>query len=256
MRLLIGTVTDVIPPEDQRSATRYQHEYYVLATDSLFTQVPLKNVLKMDMFGAPDEFSDAILRQGQMVLVTFIGDDYTRPVIIGALRNSPTKTSAEPGDHWLLRYNKINQKVDAQANWSVTSDSGPLATVKTDSVILDDASGERITLDKTNGVLTVEARSLKVVVKGAADVQVEGDATVSTKNATVTVNGDAKLEASGKVDVKAGGDVAVEAAGNATVDAAQIELNGGGGQVLTTQTQPRCYVSGIPYVGVSTVKAG
>jgi hypothetical protein len=224
MQLLYGTVQAVFPPGVPQNVNGYQYEYYVLAVGDNYAQVPLHHVLVSDEFGAFDEFNDRVLEKNQKVLVAVLRD-YSMPVIVGAIRNSRTITSAALGHHWTRRFNKVNTSIDKDSNWSVKSDSGPSAQVNTDSVVLDDSSGEKIVLDRVNKIMTIEANRW-----------------------TVIVNGDASIKAQGNVTVEAGG--------NADVKAENVTLAGEDGGVLTTATQPTCYVTGIPFKGSGKVKAG
>lgn len=250
--ILYGTVTDVFPPGSPGNLNKFCYEYSVLATSGLRAQLPLAHVTIADDFGAPDEYDDRVLERGQKVIVTCL-DDWSAPIIIGSIRNTVRK---QPAEHaWVRRYSKIEQKVSGDNAWTVKSDSGPNLGVTPNVVILDDSAGEKVTLDRVNKILTVEANTLKVIVKGNATVEVGGKATVSAAEAQVNVKGKAAV-AAGEVSVDAKGEVSVKAAAKVRVDGSEVDINGEGGEVLTTKTQPRCYVSGIPFVGEGSVKAG
>lgn len=237
MEMLYGTIQGVFPPGHPQNRDGYQYEYYVLAVGDNYASVPLHHVLRSDMFGATDEFSDWVLEKNQKVLVAFL-KDYSQAFIVGAIRNSLTKMLAT--HHGLQRYRKVNWGIDENGNYSVVSDSGPTLEVNTDAIVLGDSAGDSIILDRVNKVLTINANKWNVVVQGDATIQAQGNVSVSGND----------------VDVTAQGDVNVTASGNVTVDAESVTLAGEDGQVVTTATHPVDYVTGIPIMGSTKVKAG
>jgi hypothetical protein len=254
MNLMYGTVQQVYPPGHSSNLNKFQYEYMVLVTGDGYAQIPLSHVLKSDEFGSADEFDDATLKEGQKVLVMCM-KDYSQAMIVGAIRNTRRIMDASLGHHALRRFNGVEQMIDKLKNWSVKSDQGPNINVKTDSIILDDSTGESITLDKANKIITVQANAWKMVVQGACDIQVLGDATLQANSLTATVTGKTSLK-TGSAEVNADGDVKVNAKGKAQVNGSEIDLNGADGAVVTTMTHPVDFVTGIPIMGSSKVKAG
>jgi len=223
MQLLYGTVTAVNPPGSPNNNDGYQYEYSVLVVGPNYAAVPLSHVIKSDAFGAFDEYDDATLKTGQKVLVACLRD-YSLCAIVGAIRNTKTLMTAVTGHHWTRRFNKFTQQIDSSGNYSAKSDSGPNLNVTTTTVLLDDAAGDNILLDAANKVLTINANAW-----------------------TVNVQGDVNITVKGNVNVKCS---------DAVVDADSVTLAGDDGDVVTTATYPSDYVTGIPIMGSTKVKAG
>jgi hypothetical protein len=85
-----------------------------------------------------------------------------------------------------------------------------------------------------------------------------GDIEILHANGNVVAlreNGDIDITVSGNANVTASGNVVVTASGKVVVDGSQIELNGSGGDIVTTKHN--CAYTGGPHVlGSTTVKAG
>lgn len=92
-------------------------------------------------------------------------------------------------------------------------------------------------------------------------IQPDGTTTLNIGNGNailnITPDGKANLTTVSDVNVNAGGDANVTASGNIVATGSKIELNGSGGMVLTTETQPVVdNITGQESVGVQTVLAG
>lgn len=236
-----GMITNVYLPTDKENASKYQYEYQVLITGEDYAQIPVR-CIRQDSFGSRDDFEDVILNVADKVMVKFPRGDRSFGIIESCTRNYVVPQDPSLGRHWRNRFNKIVRMIDKDGNYSVTSDQGPNLHVKTDKIILDDSAGQKVTFDKKSKTLTIECNELKVQVVGNATVDVKG-------NLKATVGGDMTANVTGKATVKIGGD--------AKIDAANIFLNGSGGKVLTTKTDPVVdTIWGQPTEGVETLKAG
>jgi hypothetical protein len=274
----IGSITAVYPPTHSNNSNKYQYEYTISLTGELFSQTPIPNCIKADVFGGLDDFDDAILSVGNAVLVSFPHSEFRCGIIIGCIRNHKKKMEIDRRVHWRQRFNKTEMTVDKAFNWSIKSDYGPSASVMVDKIILDDSMGQKITLDKNTKTITISAETwtvnilknanitvggdLTAAVTGKASLQVTGDATVAVtgmlnasvaKDATIDIKGNANLKVAmslnaevknqvnlkcKELNAKVEGDAKVEAAGKIEVKGSTIELNGSMGEILTTLTMP------------------
>jgi len=264
--IYVGTVEKVYPPGSSQNSSKYQYEYAVAISIECYGQTTINNCIKSDMFGGFDDFDDLVLSPGNLVLITFPKENMRAGIIMGCIRNYTKKTDSKLGVHSRRRFNKFEVGIDSSYNWSAKSDFGPNAHVMVDKIILDDSSGQKITLDKNTKTITIEAQTWTVnisgdvsmtvggnanlIVNGNVDAKVEGtlNAKVS-KDATLDIGGNANLKVAKSLNAKVGG--------QATIKASQIALNGDMGQILTTQTSPIVdFLTGISTVGVPNVKAG
>lgn len=254
--LYLGVVDSFLKPSDKLNRSKTEYEYDLTITMDNFTQIPVKHARRMDLSGGPDSHSDETLDVGQKVYVMFLQGMVTHPIIIGMFRQHLKPIDESKGRHKSSRFNQITQEVDQFGNYSVKSDAGPNATVKVFEITLDDSVGESIKLDKAAKKMTINAGEWEVNITGNAKITVAKDAEIKVDGnmkATVAKN----LDVSAKdVNVKASGETKVKSSKDITVDGKTIKLNGGGGKVITTSTQKTCYVTGIPFKGVSKVKAG
>jgi hypothetical protein len=246
--LYYGTIQRVFPPGSTANLNSYQYEYSVLLTGDRSCQIPLNHVLVMDEFGAGDDYNDRILSVGQKVCVMYFRNNPSQAFIVGCIRNSSIAADSNAGRYWKRRFNRVEEYIDRSGNWMVISDEGPNVQINTANIIIDDSSGDKITLDKDGQKILIECNQLSIVVQG---------------NASVKISGDLQAEVTGKVDVKCdelqakvSGKASIEAGAECSVKASTINLNGPGAGVLTQLTQPTCYVSGLPFQGSKTVKAG
>jgi hypothetical protein len=254
--LYIGVVDSFLLPSDKKNRSKTEYEYDLSITIDNFTQVPIKHARRMDLSGGPDSFNDETLDAGQKVYVMFLQGMITHPIIVGMFRQHLKPMDASKGRHKSERFNQITRTTDKLGNHSIKSDAGPNLNVNVLSIILDDSTGQSIKLDKVAKKMTINAGEWEVAITGNAKITV-------AKDATLTVNGNMKatvaknLDVSGKdVTVNASGECKVKASKDVSVDGKTIKLNGGGGKVITTSSQATCYVTGIPFKGVSKVKAG
>ncbi len=133
-------------------------------------------------------------------------------------------------------------------------------------ILIQDVGGNLLKLDYKNNQLTInsigktqiDTATDKTETVGAKDTLTVGadkEETIGGK-LKITVTGDCEITCA-KAKITSSGDTEVTAGGNAKVTAAQIQLNGTAGDVLTTATDPVVdLITGVPTVGVPTVKAG
>ena len=237
----VGTIEKVFSPSHPFNTSKFQYEYSVLVNTELFSQTSII-CIKADSFGGFDDFEDAILSPGNLVLVSFARDDFQSGAIIGCARQFSKKTEVSRGVHWRKRFNKFEMGIDSSYNWYAKSDSGPNAHVMVDKIILNDSAGQTITLDKNSKTITINAELWTININKDVKMTVGG-------NMTATISGNATVKVGGKLDATVGG--------KATIKAASIALNGEGGRVLTDKLNPVIdYITGVPSIGVPTVTSG
>lgn len=274
--LHFGTIEKVVPPSDDKNESKTQYEYEVNITIDRFASIPVKCIL-MDRFGGwYDEYEDRILTAGTSVFVMMPRGNRVTGVIIGMPRMStvaqteptgkpladPPYSTASPGfpssrryEKYFLNFTETYEKNTTLGEWTFKHDLGPFIKVEGTKVTISNGATETITIGE--GSVTVEAVDAKIDAKKSVEVKALGgdiNVTATIGNVNVKANEvkvncktvdvkckDAKIVAN-KVDIKA---------------LSGIDLNKIlGGMVLTTMTQPTCYVSGIPFKGVPNVKAG
>jgi hypothetical protein len=227
-----GMIQEVYSPIDPKNVSKYQYEYQVMLTGNEYATIPMRCIRK-DSFGSGDDFDDMIMQAGDKVMVQFPRGDRSVGIIHHSTRNYVAPQNTALGRHWRTRFNQIVKYIDANGNYSVTSDQGPNLQVNTSTIVLDDASGDKITIDKSAKSITIDCGTWNVNVSGNATIKVTGDVSLTAANVDVT------------------------AQENAIVKAASIQLNGSSGQVLTTVTDPVIdTIFGEPTMGVPTVVAG
>lgn len=233
--LFIGTVRQVLPPSSPFNSNKQQYEYLVAVVGELETHKSITCILN-DNFGGPDDFDTKTLKTGARVAVLCAQASASSGVIVTCLSNRPSKVDESLGHHWMQRFNQISKSITKDNEFYVKHDNGneiriePTKIQASDAegnqVILDksaktivitDSSGETITIDRNTNRITIEAKDLNLEVKGNLKANVRGDADITAKN---------------------------------------INLNGKSGQVVTTNTHPFDFVTGIKIKGVKKVKAG
>lgn len=240
-KIFLGQVVEVIPPQDQRNFYKYQHIYKVKLRLDLFAQTNYY-CIKSDAYGSTQNFRDEVLDIGAKVFVTFLNEDNSYGIILGASRFNSTPTDSSLGKHLKDTFNKVEKYISRDNNYSIKSlISGTNLQVNTKSIILDDASGDKITIDKDNKKITIECETWQVTVKG---------------NATINVSGNANITAS-NVDVKASGNTNLTSSGMTKVVASMVNINGASGAVMTDTLNPVVdLITGVPSIGVKNVRSG
>jgi hypothetical protein len=227
--IYFGVVTKVFAPDDKHNFSKYQYEYQVKVTMENYSQVPV-SAITINSFGDKDNYEDVILKVGARVLIIFPRGDIGMGIILGTPRMSAAKVNKTLGAYYKKRFNKIEWNIDKSGNWSVKSDSGPQIQVNVGTIVISDAAGEQIILDKASKTLTINAKNWKV-----------------------NVTGDAAINVTGKADIKAGKDVNVTAGGNANIKGKKVNLIGGG-TGITTKTSHQGVIDLITGVPVTESK--
>lgn len=240
-KIFLGQVVEVILPQDSRNFYKYQHVYKVKLRLDLFAQTNYY-CIKSDAYGSSQNFRDEILDVGSKVFVTFLNEDNSYGIILGASRFHGSATDSSLGKHFKDTFNNVERYISRDNNYSVKSLlSGVNLQVNTKSIILDDASGEKITLDKENKKIIIECETWQVTVKG---------------NATINISGNANITAS-NVDVKANGNTNLTSTGVTTVTSSMVNINGASGAVMTDTLNPVVdFITGVPSIGVQNVRSG
>jgi len=252
---MVGTIIDVISPDNEKSLSKKQYEYTVLAIGRQYARVPLQHAVYKDDFADADDHEFRVLRKGIRVLVACPRKDAYAPIIVCTLKQDSRAPSIKEGVIWERRFNEITTNINRFGEWNLISDSGPNIKVEKQKIIIDDASGQSIVWDTKTKHITIKANEFDVTVTGDVNINAVGNVRVNCNKADIIAKKDInvkcknlKATASGEADIKAAKDV--------KVNGLFVKLNGEEGEVLTDRTQPACYVTGIPFIGSKRVKAG
>ena len=260
-----GIITEAYSPDSQFNANKFQYEYNVLVTGDYMSQIPMSRVIKSNSFGSLDDHGDTVLHIGSKVLVACVNGNTVHGVIIAELRNIPQKIKTDDGVYKKTRFNKIEEYWDKSGHWSLKLDTGPNIQVQKDIIIIDNTTGEKITFDKVNKTLQIDANNLKIIVNGNANISVQQNAQIDVKkninisgqNITMKAKKDITLQADGDINVKAAKTATVKGDNETKVDGPKITLGKGTGAVLTQVTMPLVdNVTGVPSMGVTSITAG
>jgi phage baseplate assembly protein gpV len=250
--LYFGTVMDVIYPEDALNTAKYQTQYRVILTGELYNQFEARCVVT-DKFGGDDEFEDVTLRRGVKVLVQFPLGDPSIGVITGTIRSAADSQSRSDGYYYKKRFNKITESIDKADVWTIEHDDGTMIRIESNRILIDDGDGNSILIEQGSKI-KVMSGELDIEVADNAVINVSGNVTVKASN--ISVEGDDVSVKCKSLDANVSGSAKIDAKGSVDIKGSNIKLNGEMGQVITTMSQPVCYVSGIPFKGSTTVKAG
>lgn len=273
--IYLGTITEVFPPSHSfNDSEGYQYVYEVVVATDMYSYLPVRCV-KMDLgCGGIYNYDDLILNVGQVVYIGFPFLDTARGVILGGKRSEPSPQEEDGAIRAKRRFNEINQSISFKGVWKLEHLSklipvGPSITLDKDKILINDggisgqsgdSTAQSIEIDARNNTIKINSGEWTIqATKGVTINVTAGDVKVSCINATVDAKQNAKVTAKMNVDVEAGVNATVKAKVNATVEATQILLNSKGlplDGVITTTTQPACYVTGIPFRGSLSVLAG
>lgn len=264
--LFFGSVSEVIPPDDNRNTNKSQYEYEVILTGNLYSQMYVR-CIAMDPFGGGElNADDIILDTGSRVFLMFPRNDPQMGVIMGGSRqrNTPQKTEGV-GPRRLTRFNEVQQEITADGEYELSiradEDSDPEAELKVtrEAITLDThplIGNTSVKLDRENKTITIKTKDMVIELEGNKTLNVVGDASIKVGGkADITIAGDASIKAK-KLVAEFIQEAEIKAAQKVSVDALEVNLAGKEGQILTTATQPTCYVTGIPFKGSLKVKAG
>lgn len=254
-QVTLATVTKVVGPDSADSKSKKRLEYDLLSFGKDGARTEIRSAVQLDRFADADDYEYRVLRPGARVVVVFPKGEVLAPIIIGCLTGAGHSQKLGDGVNWTRRFQEITSNINRFGEWSVTSDDGPNIRVEKEIIILDASNGQKITIDKTNKKITVDAGDFNVTVTGNATINVTGNVTLSCDKATITAKGNADVSCK-DLNVTAKGKANIKASGKVSLKGSVAEINGSDGDILTTTTQPTCYVTGIPFQGSSKAKAG
>lgn len=273
--IYLGTITEVFPPSHSfNDSDGYQYVYEVVVATDMYSYLPVRCVRMDQGGGGIYNYDDLILHVGQVVYIGFPFIDTARAVILGGKRTEPSPQEEDGVIRAKKRFNEINQSISFKGVWKIEHSSalfpvGPSITLDKDKILINDGGVSGQANDSTSQSVEIDARNNTIKIKsGDWTIQATkgvtinvsaGDVKVSCINAVVDAKQNAKVTAKMNVDVEAGVNATVKAKVKATVEAKQILLNSKGlplDGVITTSTQPSCYVTGIPFRGSGSVLAG
>ena len=269
--IYFGTIVEVLPPGDPKNRGEYQYEYMVEVAMPLYANLPTRCIRMDPCGGGLYNYDDIILGTGYMVFVAFPMQDHSVGLILGGARKHSDKQRVDGALRAERRFNEILQGVSQDGTWSVKHEStvipvGPSLTVGNGLIEMKDGGvtgtgllEQSISIDRLTNTISINAGTWNVDAKAAATINVIGNCNISCLNATVDAKLNANINAT-NVNVKAKLNAKVEANLIASIKGQFVHLNasvpGIIGQVITTATQPTCYITGIPFQGSKSVFAG
>lgn len=159
-------------------------------------------------------------REGDLVLLAFVGGDPQRPLIIGRLHNDNLRApdfGPEEMRSLLPPDAAEDQRIDLRAS---AADGRRVEVLLPDAVRLIISDGRialeqgprTCILDQDDGSASLSAEGARLRLGDDGSVQIDGDADLTLK-----LSGNATIEAGGNLELKAGGSV--------SVNGAKIDLN-------------------------------
>ena len=179
---------EVHAPGSDQNFNKYQYEYSIVISGNNNCSIPLTHALSMDDFGTVDDYNDKVGVIGQKVCVMCFRGDLSQPMIIGAIRNTTDITDPTAGRFWKRRFNGIEEWIDKDGNWSVTSDNEQNIQLNQEYILIDNASGESIRIDKASKTITVNAGK-------DWTMQLSGNCNINCVNANITASSVVTVEA-------------------------------------------------------------
>ncbi|GBC61352.1 hypothetical protein DENIS_2312 [Desulfonema ishimotonii] len=211
----LGIVTSVFPHSDDSDKDNYEVNVRLKNNDLELRKVPM----------ATDHIGTVKIPEvGDLVMVSFINGNLNQPVITGRLYDEENRPPLSVEKEYVVQnpYGGTTLiKIDKDMNISLTAGETGLTLNADGSVVLQSAD--------------------------ALEISVEGEAKVSVK-------GNVALETDGDAQVKAGGNAVLECTDAAIKASGNIDLGESGGAVVTNMTH-KCFITGAPPVGSTTVKA-
>lgn len=263
--LYVAVIVEIIPPNSAKSQTKYQYEYQVSLTLDGYIQQQYRCITSDGYLGAVYDFEDRVLDVNSRILVMFPNGIPTLGVIIGALRRAKIAPKMEgSGPRYLKHFRNTEQEITSNGELylrTLSQDTGPTASeisLSRENLKLTsnkDNSNNYINLDDASNKITIKAYNLEITVEKDKTVTIGGDAKIKASGNIVIECADATIKAK-KLNANISGSAEIKVSNNATIDAKKISLAGQEGQVLTTATQPTCYVTGLPFKGSSKIFAG
>lgn len=261
--MFFGTITEVFPPDSEQNKSGYQYEYQVSVIGHLYSTVPVRAIV-MDTFPHLYNSEERTLDKGSKVFLMFPKNDPAYGVIIGGSRSRPETMKTTKRSVYRNRINETEYEVGDEGELSLRlrdKADGPIGaelelTKQKITLYMDkEAEDNGIEINKLTKKITIKTGEWEVTTERGVTLNVGGDAKVTVSGKAELIAGDVSVK-SKSLKATVAGNAEVTVAGKLKAKAQFIELNGEVGGVLTTETQPTCYVTGIPFVGSMTVKAG
>lgn len=264
--IYFGTIDAVYPISHELNRGKYQYEYRVIITADLYSQLPVKCIRVDPNYGNFNGYDDQILEVGYRVFVQFPNGDPTVGLIVSGARFHPVPQTGTEGVYKRWRFGPIQMAVTAAGRWEVhvrPAANGPKFSniyMDEDGVFIGDAGllGEGqdfIKIDLKSRSITMNAASKFTINCRDADILAIGKVDLTCIDLDAKIAQTAKISAL-KLEARIATEAKIEVFGVADIKAQVIKLNGELGGVITTATQPTCYITGIPFKGSKTVKAG
>jgi hypothetical protein len=160
----IGVVTSSFPHED---GDEHNHECNVRLREGELElrKVPIATP-HLGMVSAP--------KAGDLVLVSYVGGDPNRPIVVGRLYSADNNPPVHAADEW-----RVESPLKGEASIAIDKDASVIIT----------AGDTIVTVKKSDSVEIKSPKDLKIEVDGNVDVKCK----------------DAKIDASGNIDLGTGG---------------------------------------------------
>lgn len=261
--MFYGTIEQVFPPDHQQNLSKYQYEYQVLMIGDLYSTVPIRAIY-MDSFPHVYGSEERILDKGSKVFIQFPRNMSSVGVIVGGSRSRPEAMATSSRAVLRNRINETEYEVGEDGELTLRLRNLPDGPIGPEIEMTKDAisiyadkllSNNGIVIDRTAKKISILTGDWSVTTTGDATLTIAGDASINVKGAA-NVNASEVSVKTKKLSATVLGNAEVTVSGKLTAKAQFIELNGSTGGVLTTESQPTCYVTGVPFMGSLTVKAG
>jgi phage baseplate assembly protein gpV len=211
----LGVVTSIFPHADEGDKDNYECNVKLKNSDLELRKVPIAT----NHIGTA-----AVPNVDDLVLVSFVGGDINQPIIIGRLYNDQDRPPVNNEKEYILE-----APYKGAASFKIDKD---------ESIILS-AGETTVTLKKDGDLLVNSKAKANITVEGDAAMECKGNISVkSKKNIKITAKSDAEIQCA---------NCKIKASGN-------IDLGESGGAVVTDMTH-KCFITGAPPIGSTTVKA-
>lgn len=211
----LGIVTSIFSHSDNGDKDNYECNVKLKNSDLELRKVPIAT----NHIGTV-----AIPNVNDLVMITFVAGDVNQPIVIGRLYNDEDRPPVNKEKEYILEApfrGTTRFKID-----------------ENEDIILT-AGETTLTLKKDGDLLINSKANAKITVEGDANLECQGNITIkSDKNINITAQSDTTIECA---------NCKVKASGN-------IDLGEGGGGVVTNMTH-KCFITGAPPIGSTTVKS-
>lgn len=215
MATMIGSAIGVVeaaPDHAEGDTTNFSCDVRLRGRDLLLSGVPIAT----DHLGTV-----APPNPGDVVLVQFVGNEISQPVIVGRLYSEELRAPAYAANemHTLLppdagESDRIQIDLvgggEGSRSWSLKMPSD-LEIAITDTKVEVKVKKMTVTVDGDGGEATLKTEKSTVTVKDGGDVMVDA-------------GGNLKLSAKGNVEITASGNLTLKASGNAELKGAMVAL--------------------------------